>query len=56
VILYCRVENPLGTRIGKSYCYTEDQVLMKARAERDAQFILSQRGLCTSANTACVSP
>lgn len=55
-ILYCRVEKPLGTRIGKTYCYTEDQVLMKARAERDAPNILSQRGLCTSANAACVTP
>lgn len=54
-ILYCRVEKPLGTRIGKTYCYTEDQVLIKARAERDAQNILSQRGLCTSANSACVA-
>lgn len=55
-IKFCRVEKPLGTRIGTSVCLTEDQVLARARAERDAPQLLSQRGVCTSANAACVSP
>jgi hypothetical protein len=35
---------------------TEEQALARARAERDAQDILSQRGACTSANAACIAP
>lgn len=54
--VYCRVEKPLGTRIGKSVCVSEDVVLARARAERDAQNLMSQRGVCASANAACVSP
>lgn len=54
--VYCRVEKPLGTRIGKSVCVSEDVVLARARAERDAQNLMSQRGVCASANAACVAP
>jgi hypothetical protein len=35
-IRYCRRETPLGTRLGKSVCYSAEQVLEMARAEREA--------------------
>lgn len=44
--VYCRNEKPIGTRIGKQVCYTEDQVLAAARAERDARDQLSQMNVC----------
>jgi hypothetical protein len=33
---YCRRETPLGTRLGASVCYSAEQVLEMARAEREA--------------------
>lgn len=44
--VYCRNEKPVGTRIGKQVCYTEDQVIAAARAERDARDQLSQMNVC----------
>jgi hypothetical protein len=44
--VYCRTEKPVGTRIGKQVCYTADQVLAAARAERDARDQLSQMNVC----------
>lgn len=44
--LYCRKETPLGSRLGKTICYTEDQVLANARAERDAGQMQSQQNVC----------
>lgn len=47
--LYCRKEVVLGSRLGTTVCYTEEQVLANARAERDAQNMMSQRSVCGSA-------
>ena len=44
--MYCRKETPLGSRLGKTVCYTEDQVLANARAERDAGQMQSQQNVC----------
>lgn len=44
--VYCRSEKPVGTRIGRQVCYTEAEVLAKARAERDARDQLSQMNIC----------
>lgn len=44
--VYCRNEKPVGTRIGKQVCYTEDQVLSQARLERDQQDKLSNMNIC----------
>lgn len=44
--VYCRNEKPVGTRIGKQVCYTEDQVVIQARLERDQQDKLSNMNIC----------
>lgn len=44
--VYCRNEKPVGTRIGKQVCYTEEQVVMQARLERDQQDNLSNVNIC----------
>lgn len=44
--VYCRSEKPVGTRIGKQICYSEDQVIATARAERDARDQMSQMNVC----------
>lgn len=44
--VYCRREAPLGTRLGSTVCYSEDQVLANARAERDAGMMQSQQNVC----------
>jgi hypothetical protein len=35
-VRYCRRESPLGTRLPKTVCYSAEQVLEMARAEREA--------------------
>ena len=45
-IQYCRREAPLGTRLGKLVCYTAEQVLAMARAEREAGLMTSQQNVC----------
>ena len=42
-VRYCRRETPLGTRLGKSVCYSAEQVLEMARAEREAGRELERR-------------
>jgi hypothetical protein len=44
--VYCRREAPLGSRLGKTVCYSEEQVLVNARAERDAGRMQSQQNVC----------
>lgn len=46
--VFCRNEKPLGTRIGKQVCYSEEQVVAMARAERDARNQMSQMNVCGS--------
>lgn len=44
--VYCHNEKPLGTRIGKQVCYSEDQVIAIARNERDARDQLKNTNVC----------
>jgi hypothetical protein len=44
--VYCRREAPLGTRLGSTVCYSEEQVLANARAEREAGLMMSQQNVC----------
>jgi hypothetical protein len=42
-VRYCRRETPLGSRLGSTVCYSAEQVLEMARAEREASEQLQRK-------------